>query len=159
MNKTFPRRFPMYLSGLLLGLAVFVVTRQAKQYFAPEFVETPVQWAQQTLKQGGKLILRYEQNPEHHLAYGFPSALFAGKQEADGHWAPWAQMNYADLVQPEVTLWPKDVGTHEIRAAFYSCKQAGDAKCKKISLVIPLKVSADPSAASEVVVGIDLLRE
>ncbi len=140
MAPIIKRRFPAYLGGFLLGLAAVLVLMQVKRALAPKFVDVPDERAVETVSSGGRVRLKYHEDPGLHLAPGFPNQLFLGKKKPDGRIQPVARLEHSQLVQETVVLGPLEAGSYELRAIFYACESPGVATCARILLLQPLEV-------------------
>lgn len=155
--KLMKRRFPSYLGGLFIGLTVAVIWYQLRTAFAPKFEDVPVNVEKVFLAPGAKFSIKYKQNPEKHLAWGFPSALVLGKAQPDGNFSQIFKLEYADLVEQEVKIAPlNDLGVYEIRMSLSSCEYPGVAVCWRKLINIPIEVKAGGKSDQSVV--LDLLK-
>lgn len=150
------RRFPSYLAGLFLGLAVALVWWNLRTAFAPKFEDVVENLPKISMAPGAAFSLKYKQNPEKHLAWGFPSALFIGQAMPNGTFKQILNINYAELVEQEVKIPPlTELGLYEMKLSLSSCEFPGAAVCLRKYINIPLEVKLGASMQSAV--EIDLL--
>lgn len=156
MQQQFKRRFPTYMAGLVLGLAVLIVSMQLKRAFAPRFVESNDNRPGVSLAEGGSIRLRYPEEPGYFLIPGYPSELFVAEKKEGGIAEPVVRMGYRELTEKETLIGPiKNSGHYELRAYLYICSQPGDAVCAKRNLVIPIEVTPQ-SSSTEISLELDL---
>jgi hypothetical protein len=156
MSPEFKRRFPTYLSGLLLGLAILIVTNILKRTFAPRFLDSQAVRLEAKIAVDGNIRLRYAQEPGYFLVAGFPSGLTVGKPNSTGQYEPFISLAYRELTEKETLIGPLHAaGNYELRGIFYICAKPGDATCVRRNLIWPISVSAD-SSQREIPLDLDL---
>lgn len=154
MNPTFKRRFPTYMTGLMIGLAVFLVTNSLKKAFAPKFLESTETRETIGVGEGGSVRLRYAQEPGYKLIPGFPTYLkIVPLQSAV---APsLMQLGYRELTEKEILLGPfPKPGHYQLEAEFFICDKPGDATCVKRRMLMVILVEG--RAPAEAPLDLDL---
>lgn len=150
------RRIPSYLTGAFIGIVIAIVWLNLRTAFAPKFEDVEQDQAKIVLAPSAKFSVKYKQNPEKHLAWGFPSALFLAKAMPDGKFSQVLSLEYSDLVEQEVKIAPlAEIGNYEMKMSLSSCEYPGVAIClrKKITIPVEVKLGGLPEAS----VIVDLL--
>jgi hypothetical protein len=150
MKKLFQRRFPTYLTGLLLGLLGLVVIMQVKRVTEPDFADIPFH-PQDTLRiaPGGSVRLKLGNEPGRVLVWGFPTRLAMGREQG-GRVEPVIQLEYKDLAEPETLIGPiRQAGDYQIIGQFYICDYPGEKYCGRVQLSQSVKVSPGADAPKE----------
>jgi hypothetical protein len=143
MQSQFKRRFPTYMAGLVLGLAVLIISMQLKRAFAPKFLESNDSRKAIKLGVGGNVRLRYPEEPGYFLIPGYPSQLFVSERKEAGLANPIIRMGYRELTEKENLIGPMSTeGNFELHAILFICAQPGDAVCVKRTLILPVTVRA-----------------
>ena len=157
MQGQFKRRFPTYLAGLLLGLAVLVVTTQLKRAFAPRFIDSGEKRLPVSLIAGGSLRYGYPEDPGLYLIPGYPSQMALGFERAPGKYEAVSNFGYRELTEKSMLIGPlRESGNYELRATLYICERPGEAVCTKREFIQPVRVVTEGAAPSEAPVSVDL---
>lgn len=157
MSPEFKRRFPTYLGGLLIGLAVLLVTNILKRTFAPKFLDSQEVRSEAKLPVDGSVRLKYLQEPGYFLVPGFPTQLQVGLQRTGGSFEPKINLGYRELTERETLIGPlHEAGKYEMRAVFYICAKPGEAICVRRSLAMPISVGKVDASYVERPLEIDL---
>jgi hypothetical protein len=151
------RRVPIYVTGFVIGAAAVFMVSQIKKAMAPNFEEMNDERPAAALAIGGQLRLQLGEEPGRSLIWGFPTQLMVAKDDGHGHLEPIVRMEYKDLVDKETLVGPMDAeGVYELRAQFFACDMPGQKYCARVNLVQPFTVKADPAAAKEIPLAVDV---
>lgn len=150
-EKIFYRRYPSYFGGLFLGIAIAVIWVNLRTAFAPDFPEEKDIYPPLEISPRSAVVMSYEQNPEKHLAYGFPSVLYVGRELSSNSVEPLLKLDYSELVEQKISLDSFAAeGKYEIRMALYSCPMPGAAHCWKKIITVPVLVRPGSNAGADI---------
>lgn len=155
-NLPLKSRLPVYAVGVMFGVLASFFLIKMKAAFAPKFEDRVDNRAAISLAIGGKIRLKFLQNPEMHLIPGFPSELYVGK--VNGEKTETVQtLNYASLtLSQENLLGPFEAGKYEIRLQLFDCPNVGAEFCWKKLVVQPFTVGV--KGPNEAVMEVELAK-
>lgn len=149
------------MTGLMIGLAIFLVTNSLKKAFAPQFIESwPADFgraAATKIAVGGNIRLKYVQEPGYFLPPGFPSHLILERVREAQPPLLAMSLDYRDLTEKESLVGPlREAGSYILRGEIYICARPGEAVCVKRVIRMDLEASAANQSPQEIPLVLDL---
>ena len=153
-DQTLQRRFPYYLTGLFVGIALVIVILSVKQAMAPKFEEKEETYEPISIKASGRVSIKFPKNPIDFLAPTAKSTIFLGKETEPGKYQPIQRVQHGQIEENKLAFGPLAQGNYELRFILFYCIEGTEKKMQCFKHIINQKVLAQENGPLEQIMNV-----